>query len=101
MAKKPAAKKPNTRGRKKGQQTHIPGVGPEKNEAIHELAVDYVRARDARMDMLKQEVELKGRLTDAMHSEKLKAYEFDDIAVSLTSKEDLKVKKAGRDAEEE
>lgn len=91
--------KPNTRGRKKGEQQHLDGMGPEKNPVIHPIAVEYVRVRDMRMDLMKDEVKLKVRLLAAMHQADLKAYEYDDINVILTSKEDLKVKIHGHDPE--
>lgn len=93
--KKPPKEKPAKRGRKKGEQLHLPGTAPEKNPKVHNLALDYVRARDARMDLGKEESKLKTRLLDMMHEEKLKGYEYDDVCVILTAKEDLKVKKGG------
>lgn len=98
MAKKKSEPK-SPRGRKKGEQTFIPGTGPEKNARIHPVAVEYVRVRDSRMDLTKEEVKLKDRLIALMHSEGLKDYCYDDINVILSSEEKLKVKIHGHDPE--
>lgn len=89
-----AKAKPNKRGRRKGEQTHIPGTGPEKNARVHPLAVEYVRTRDSRMELLKEETELKDRLRDAMREEGIRVYEYDDINVVVTTSEEIKVKRA-------
>lgn len=99
MAKTKEAKKPAGRGRKKGEQQHLPGTGPTKHAVIHPLAIEYVRVRDARMDMNKEEVKLKDRLTEAMHAAGMKLYEYDDINVVLTVEENLKVKRANSEGE--
>ncbi len=82
-----------TRGRKKGEQTHIEGMAPEKNPKVHKLALGYVRARDARMEQLKEEIELKDRLLAAMEGEEMTAYEYDDINVIVSSDKTIKVKR--------
>lgn len=89
---KPASK----RGRKKGEQLHIDGMAPAKNAKVHPIALNYVRIRDHRMEMTKEEVELKGRLLAVMQAEGLTEYAFDDISVEVKHSDDVKVKKAGK-----
>jgi hypothetical protein len=99
---KPAKDKPaSKRGRQKGQQTHIPGLEPAKNKVIHPLALDYVRARDTRMEFGKEEVILKDRLIDAMQAEGLLVYEYEDINVVVGLERTLKVKRAKEDTGDE
>lgn len=99
MAKKKPAPK---RGRQKGEQQHIPGVGPEKNKRVHPLAVDYVRKRDHRMELTKEEKAAQILLIDAMHDEGLQIYEYGDVSVELQSKgEKVKVRIAGVESTDE
>lgn len=89
-----AKKKPTSRrGRQKGEQQHLPGTEPVKHKRIHPLALSYVRVRDARMDMTKDETEAKALLATAMQEEGLMDYVYDDVEVKLTSTLDVKVSK--------
>jgi len=103
MAKKKAtkAKAPSKRGRQRGEQQHLPDMAPAKDADIHPVALEYVRARDTRMEYGKDEVELKSRLIALMEKKGLTTYEYDDVSVSVTAEKKVKVKKGGKDAEDE
>lgn len=87
--KKPASR----RGRQKGEQTVFEQMAPKKNIRIHNLALSYVRVRDARMDLTKQETEAKALVTAAMQDEGITEYVYDDLQVQLTTSLELKVGK--------
>jgi hypothetical protein len=87
----------------------------KKIKAIEDMAEEYVKARNARMKMLKTEVELKGKLADLMKAHKIKKYAYDgeDIGESgetievkrlieiEKAKEKLKVRSNNDDASDE
>lgn len=85
------AKSKPKRGRQKGEQGHFDGMAPAKNPKIHPVAVSYARVRDHRMEIGREEAELKQRLTDLMKSEGIEIYEYDDVLVTLTHTDEVKV----------
>jgi hypothetical protein len=87
------------------------GVAPVKIASVDKLVVRYVRARDERMELTREEVEAKNNLIDELreHSDKIGedkdgtiTYRHDDLIVILKhGKDDLKVKtEGGEDGEE-
>lgn len=82
---------PSKRGRKKGEQTHFDGMAPTKNSKIHPIAVSYARVRDHRIELGREEDELKKRLKDVMKSEGVEIYEYEDVLVVMTHTDDVKV----------
>lgn len=98
-AKTPKA--PSKRGRQKGEQQHLPDMAPVKDADIHPVALEYVRARDTRMEYGKDEAELKARLIAIMEKKGLTTYEYDDVSVAMTAEKKVKVKKGGKDAGDE
>lgn len=96
MAKrKPHADNPGSRrGRQKGEQQHLPEMEPKKIPRIHNLALSYVRMRDERMDLTKQETEAKALVVAAMQDEGIAEYLWDDVQVQLTTTLELKVGKS-------
>lgn len=87
-------KKPNTRGRQKGEQTHFNGMEPVKIPGIHGLAIEYVRVRDARMDLTKEEVRANNLLLAAMQKEGITTYDYDDVQVKISVTQNVSVRKA-------
>lgn len=83
------------------KQPELDGVGKVEVKQIEEVAEEYVRVRDARMDLTKKEVSARNRLLDLMHEHKLQTYEYDEHVVEITQKEKIKVKKAGADEDAE
>lgn len=106
MAKKPAKpakeKPPSKRGRQKGQQKHLPGMAPKKDNDIHPVALEYVQARDTRMEYGRSEVELRERLIALLEKKGVSGYEYDDISVVTAKKKvKVKVKKAGKEGNDQ
>lgn len=82
-------------------QTFIEGAEPVRIKAIEAAATRYVDRRDARMEALEEEVNLKGKLIAVMKENNLEEYNFDGYMVSLNhvDEDTVKVKKL-RAAEE-
>lgn len=82
-----------TRPRKRrDKQKMIEGTDDSIPE-IDEAAEKYVEARDERQSVLLDEIELKGKLLDAMHKHKLEVYRFNGFTVEIKADERVKVKK--------
>ncbi len=87
-----------------GEQLVIEGTGPEKNTAVHDRAVQYARARDARMAAGEDEKAAHNGLLEAMDKANLTHYEYGDMVVHIDSSRKCKVKtepKAGGDEDGE
>lgn len=97
MAKTKAAprkRKPRTR------QGFLPDMEPPSHKDIDDAAEDYVDARDARMRMLKTEIDAKGRLLERMREHALTTYKTpEDYVVTVDQLAQIKVKKAKAEAE--
>jgi hypothetical protein len=85
--------------------TTLPGLEPAIIPAITEAAEQYAEKRDARMALLKEEVELKNSLITLMHANKLESYRDTDrdppISVELKTTDKVKVKVGDQQSEEE
>jgi hypothetical protein len=80
------------------RQDVLPGVGDEKIAAIENAALDYAEIRDQRQELTKQEVDLKGKLLDLMHSKKITEYKRNGISVKVVTEEEtvkVRVKEEG------
>jgi hypothetical protein len=70
----------------------LPGVEGGIPE-LEQLGFEYAAARDSRMDILKREVELKGKIISAMHTNHLTEYKYQDLEMQIVpGEEKLKVK---------
>lgn len=69
--------------KKIARQKSLPGMSDRKVAAIENLALDYAEIRDQRMELSKQEVELKTKLIDLMHAQKRKTYQRGNINIEL------------------
>jgi hypothetical protein len=77
---------------KRARQERLPGTEGVIQE-LEELGYEYAALRDQRMDLTKQEVDLKNRLLEAMHKNNLTSYQYQDIEVEIIpGEEKLKVK---------
>ena len=76
------------------KQQYIDGTEPPSIPEIDRAASEYVRVRDRRMDLTEDEVELRGKLMQAMVDAKLESYVYDGNRVTLTHEDKVKVKKA-------
>jgi len=75
--------------------TSLPGLEVPTIPAITEAAEKYAEKRDARMALLKEEVELKNKLIVLMHANHLECYRDSDrdppVSVELKATEKVKV----------
>lgn len=85
----------------KAKQLHFKGQEPVVNKAIESLADEYDEAKNARMGMLKVEVELKGKLIEAMKKHKLTAYERGEYDIKLEPGKDKVKVRIGKDEEDD
>ena len=87
--------------RKNKGQERLPGTEGEISE-LEQLGHEYAALRDSRMELLKQEVELKKKTLKAMHRNNLTTYKYQDIEMEVVpGKEKLRVvveKEATEDA---
>jgi len=80
-------------GKVKARQQHFAGMEPEKNAKLEDMIEAYVDARDARMEALKVEVELKQKLLDYMQGRNLKKYKRGPYEAQVTrGKDEVKAK---------
>lgn len=79
------------------EQKELPGIESVINKKIRRLARQYKAAQRVRMTDLEVEVELKGKLIDAMKEEGLETYKDKDIIVTRSSKDSIKVKTPAED----
>lgn len=80
------------------RQTRIPGSDSDRHKDLDEVAARYVEARDARMQMLQEEVETKEELHQLMKKYDLESYRIIDTTPNLlvtieVTEETVKVKK--------
>jgi hypothetical protein len=80
------------------RQTRIPGSDADRHKDLDDLGARYAEARDARMQLLAEEVELKEELHQMMKRYELTEYRIIDSTPNLlvtieTVEETVKVKK--------
>ncbi len=96
------ATKTKPKPRKRLKQNHLPGMEPPSVAAIDRAAEDYVKVRDERMEMTKDEVEKHDRLLGLMREHGLDTYEFDGFTINCQTKTKVKVKRTDEyDSEDE
>lgn len=76
----------------KPKQQFIPGQEPVVNKEIEKLASEDVDVRDERMDALRIEVELKGKLVAALKEAGLAVYRRGEYDIRIESQDKVKVK---------
>jgi hypothetical protein len=73
-----------------------------KLKDIHDAALEYAEARDARITATTPEVETKQRLLDLMKKHKLEHYKFDNVTIDLVhEKEGVKVRVTAAEIEKD
>jgi hypothetical protein len=85
----------------RARQTEIKGMEVKKFADVENAADAYVEARDGRMDLLKQEIELKAAVIAAMAAHGVKAYDRGEYHVTLENVEKCKVKIGAEEPKEE
>ena len=68
-------------------QTRIPGTEPKKIAEVEKAAKQYRQDRDARMELLADEVESRAKLMEAMTKHGLTEYKYDDQEVRIVEGE--------------
>jgi hypothetical protein len=86
---------------KRAKQKDLPGMEARRIGELDQAALDYAQGRDERMEMTKQEVELKTVLIALMHRFGKKTYKYEDIEIELVPEgEKVRVRIAKKDEEE-
>lgn len=84
----------------RGKQGRLPGVEGSIAE-LEQLGFEYAAIRDRRMEALKDEVELKGKILQAMRKHKKTQYIYQDLMIQIVpGEEKLKVKVAKEEDED-
>lgn len=101
-SKKPSPKpKKTVEVKRSPRQTSLPGMQDAKIAAIESVALDYDDIKKQRMELSKQESDLKQSLITLMHKAKKKQYIRNGISVILVVEEEtVKVKVKSDDDEE-
>ena len=87
--------------RNRANQKRLPGVDGGIPE-LEQLGFEYAAIRDRRMETLKEEVELKGKIFAAMKKHKKTQYIYQDLMIQIVpGEEKLKVKVAKEDEDED
>lgn len=82
------AKKGNT-----NKQKALPGMEDRKLKDLNDAAEAYAEKRDARMELLREEVTLKNRVHDLMRSHKKTKYVYENLEIEIMpGEEKLRVK---------
>ena len=75
----------------KPRQARLPGTANSIKE-LDELGLEYAAIRDERMALTKKEVDLKGRVHQAMRDHKITTYKYGEIEIEIVpGEEDVKV----------
>ena len=79
------------------RQTRMPGTDSDRHKDLDNIAAKYVEARDARMQILQEEIELKEELHQLMKKYELTEYKIIDVTPNLlvtieVTEETVKVK---------
>jgi hypothetical protein len=88
---------PPRRGRGRPRQPDLPGTEDRQLQPLDDLAAEYADVRDRRMELGREEGELKARAIALMHQFQKTIYKHDGIEIRLVvGAEDVKVKVKGR-----
>ncbi len=87
----PAETKP-----KRAQAQDLPGMEDRRIAELHTAAQEYVRIRDARMQLNAEEIDLKAKLKGLMKKHKKEEYNCEGVEIRIVhiDEEDVKVKVA-------
>ena len=85
---------------RKPRQARLPSMDDPKIEVLHGIAEEYADLRDRRMEIGRQEVEMKNKILDLMKAHKRTHYHYGGMDVSIiVEKEKVRVKIAKGDEE--
>jgi hypothetical protein len=110
-ATKPRAKRVNgrintstTHGRGRPRQPDLPGTEDRRLQPLDDLAAAYADVRDRRIDLTREEGELKAHAIALMHQFDKTIYKHDGIEIRLVAGEEdvkVKVRKATEDEDDD
>jgi hypothetical protein len=95
---------PARRGRGRPRQPDLPGTEDRRLQPLDDVAAAYADVRDRRIDLNREEAELKARALELMHRFDKTIYKRDGIEIRLVAGEEdvkVKVRKATEDADDE
>ncbi len=86
--------------KQKPKQESLPGMEDRKLSELHKLAGEYADARDERMEILKQEVELKGQLLGLMKMYHKETYLCEGVEIRVVHESETVRVKIHKEKEE-
>lgn len=95
---------PPRRGRGRPRQQDLPGTDDRVLQPLEDIAAAYADVRDRRIDLNREEAELKAHALQLMHEFKKTIYKRDGIEIRLVAGEEdvkVKVRKATDDEDDE
>jgi hypothetical protein len=95
---------PPRRGRGRPRQPDLPGTEDRRLQPLDDIAAAYVDVRDRRIDLNREEAELKASALELMHRFDKTIYKHDGIEIRLVAGEEdvkVKVRKAADDQDDD
>lgn len=95
---------PPRRGRARPRQPDLPGTEDRRLQPLDDIAAAYADVRDRRIDLNREEAELKASALELMHRFNKTIYKHDGIEIRLVAGEEdvkVKVRKATNDQADE
>jgi hypothetical protein len=95
---------PPRRGRPRPRQPDLPGTEDRRLQPLDDIAAAYVDVRDRRIDLNREEAELKASALELMHRFDKTIYKHDGIEIRLVAGEEdvkVKVRKAADDQDDD
>ena len=87
--------------KKAGKQPSLEGMEDRQIKELQDAAVSYAEIRDERMDLNRQEVDLKAKLLALMKKHNKETYSYDGVEVNVVHEEEtVKVKVKKKDEED-
>jgi hypothetical protein len=74
------------------QTAALPGMEQITIEEVSDKAIQYIAARDSRIDLLRKEIVLRDELIELMHKHEISSYRDENLVITLDTKEKIKVK---------
>lgn len=88
----------------RGKQNDLPGMSDRKLEDLSDTAYDYAKVRDKRMELSREEGELKSKLLTLMKRHRMKEYVYEDVEIRVVTEEEtvkVRIRKAKEESEDE
>lgn len=85
----------------KKKQEDLPGMEDRQLDDLEQAATSYAGIRDQRMELNKEEIELKGTLLTLMKKHGKETYKHDGIEINIVHEEETVKVKVAKEKEEE